>query len=217
MRPIALGKTVRRLPAKCASKMVYHNLAEYVSPLQMGAGMLNGAKAAAYAARSFLSAAKDDDVFIKLDFENAFNTLRIDAIADSILQLAPELYPFFLICYRAHSSLVYGDYVNDSQEGFQQGDPIASVGFCMVIQPALTSMQSQFEVGYLDDISAGDNWKIVLRDRRTCPSTWIEFELHKMWINQNRFQQRVFCESSRKRALESLWLMPKISACLEPL
>ena len=34
----------------------------------------------------------------------------------------------------------------------------------MVIQPALTSMQSQFKVGYLDDISAGDNWKIVLRD-----------------------------------------------------
>ena len=63
---------------------------------------------------------------MKLDFQNAFNTSR-DAIADSILQLAPELYPFFLTCYKAHSSLVYGDYVIDSREDFQQGDPFASV------------------------------------------------------------------------------------------
>ena len=74
------------------------------------------------------------------------------------------LYHFFLTCCKAHISLVCGDYVIDSQEGFQQGDLIASVGFCMVIQPALTSMQSQLKVGYLDAISAGDNGKIVLRD-----------------------------------------------------
>ena len=133
----------------------------------MGAGMPNDAEAAAHANRSFLSAAKDSDVFIKLDFKNTFNTLRRDAIADSILQLAPELYPFFLTCYQALSSLVYGDYVIDSQEGFQEGDPIASVSFCMVIQPALTSMQSQFKDGYVDDISAGDKWEIVLRDLQT--------------------------------------------------
>ena len=34
----------------------------------------------------------------------------------------------------------------------------------MVIQPVLTSMQSQFKVGYLIDIPAGDNSKIVLRE-----------------------------------------------------
>ena len=93
----------------------------------MGAGTPNGAEAATHAARSFLSAAKIDDVFLTLHFKNAFKTSRRDAIADSILQPAPELYPFFLICYKAHSSLVYGDHVIDSQEGFQQGNPIASV------------------------------------------------------------------------------------------
>ena len=77
------------------------------------------------------------------------------------------LYPFFLTCYKAHSSLFYGYYVVNSQEGFQQGDPIASVVFCMVKQPALTSMQSQFKVGCLDVISAGDKGKIVLRDLQT--------------------------------------------------
>ena len=162
VRPISVGETLRRLSAKSASKMVYHNLTKYFSPLQMRAGTPNGAKTAAHAARSFLSAAKDDDIFIKLDFKNAFNTLKRDAIADSILQLAPELDPFFLTSYKAHSSLVHGDYVIDYQEGFQQGDPIASVGFCMVTQLALTSMQSQFKLLYLDDISAGDSWKIVL-------------------------------------------------------
>ena len=34
----------------------------------------------------------------------------------------------------------------------------------MVKQVAVTSTQSQFKLGWLDDISAGDNWKTVLRD-----------------------------------------------------
>ena len=93
----------------------------------MGAGTPKGAEAAAHAVRLFLSAAKDDDVFTIKDSKNAFNTLRGDAITESILQLAPELYLFFLTCYKAHSSLVYGDCVIDSQGDFQQGDPIASV------------------------------------------------------------------------------------------
>ena len=125
VRPIDVGGTVRRLPAKCASKIVCHTLAKYFSPLQMGVGRPNGAEAAVHAARSFLSAAKDDDVLIKLDFENALSTLRRDAITESILQLAPDFNPFFLTSNKAHSSLVYGDYVIGSQEGLQQGDPIA--------------------------------------------------------------------------------------------
>ena len=128
VRPIAVGETLRRLPAKCASKIVCHNLAKYFSPLQMGAGTPKGAETVAHAGRSFLSAAKDDDFFIKMDFKNAFNTSRRDTIAASIRQLAPELYPFFLTCYKAHSSLVYGDYVINSQEGFQQGDLIGPYG-----------------------------------------------------------------------------------------
>ena len=144
--------------------MISHILAKYFSPLQIGARTQNGPEVAAHAVRSILSAAKDDDVFMKMDFENAFNFLKRDAIVDSIPLLAPELCPSFLTCYKAHSSHVYGEYVIDSQEGFQQSNPIASVGFCMVLQPALTSMQSQFKVGYLGDISRGDNWKIVMRD-----------------------------------------------------
>ena len=42
VRPIAIGETLRRLPAKCASKIVCHNLAKYFSPLQTGAGTPNG-------------------------------------------------------------------------------------------------------------------------------------------------------------------------------
>ena len=92
--PIAVWDTLRQLHAKCASKIVCRNWAQYFSPMQIGAGTPNGAEAAAHAARSFLSAAKDDAVFIELDFKKAFNTSRRDAIADPILQLAPELYFF---------------------------------------------------------------------------------------------------------------------------
>ena len=36
VRPIAVGEILHRFPAKCASKIVCHNLANYFLPLQMG-------------------------------------------------------------------------------------------------------------------------------------------------------------------------------------
>ena len=71
------------------------------------------------------------------------NSFGREGITDSIHRVAPELHLFFLSCYKAHSSLVYGDFVIDSKEGFEEGYPIASLGFCTVIQPALTCMESR--------------------------------------------------------------------------
>ena len=47
----------------------------------MGAGAKNGAETAVHAARIFFENANDSDVFLKLDFSNAFNTIRRDKIA----------------------------------------------------------------------------------------------------------------------------------------
>ena len=60
--------------------------------------------------------------------------------------------------------MCYGDYIIFSSEGFQQGDLIASIGFCIVIHHLLTNLAFKFKCGYLDHLSAGDNWKTVLQD-----------------------------------------------------
>ena len=163
-RPIAVGEVFRRLPAKCSSRAIASRLAPELAPIQLGTGCPNGAEAAAHAARMFLSEAADDTAFIKLDFSNAFNTLRRDRAATTIVERCPELYSFFNVCYSESSLLFYGEQFINSEEGLQQGDPIASLAFCLTIHQALVEVKSKFKLGYLDDISMGDNWKRVLED-----------------------------------------------------
>lgn len=166
IRPIAVGETLRRLTAKCAARSTTAKFAAMLAPLQLGAGVRYGAEAAAHAARLFLGKMEEDTVFMKIDFMNAFNSVRRDCIAEIFATEVPELYPFIRMCYEEASLLSYGDFIIESEEGFQQGDPIASLGFCLVLHSCLQTLKSKFKCGYLDDVSKGDHWKTVMDDLR---------------------------------------------------
>ena len=79
-RPIAVGYTFRRLVAKCANFYAQKKLAAYFSPLQLGVAVSRGCEAAVHATRRFMEAMPDDEVVVKLDISNAFNTVRRDAL-----------------------------------------------------------------------------------------------------------------------------------------
>lgn len=55
IRPIAVGCTLRCLVAKIASRSVMEEMADLLSPRQLGYGIQGGAEAAADAARFFSS------------------------------------------------------------------------------------------------------------------------------------------------------------------
>jgi hypothetical protein len=74
--PITIGYTWRRLAAKCANLLVVGKMSQILSPLQLGVGVPGGAEAAIHAARRYVSQMPDSHVVVKLDFTNAFNTLR---------------------------------------------------------------------------------------------------------------------------------------------
>ena len=76
MHPIAVGCTLRRLVAKYAGSLVREEMGELLSPRQLGYGVKRGAEAVVRAARLFVQNLEVDQVFVKLDFTNAFNTLR---------------------------------------------------------------------------------------------------------------------------------------------
>ena len=164
LTPIAVGETLRRVVGKCAGQIETRRFLDFFAPFQMGAGAKNGAETAVHAARIFFENANDSDVFLKLDFSNAFNTIRRDKMALVFQEHCPELLPFYNMCYERPSFLIYGPHVLFSREGFQQGDPIASFGFCLSVHKCLRAIISRFKAGYMVDISAGDNWKIVLKD-----------------------------------------------------
>ena len=155
IRPIAIGYTWRRLVAKCACKYATKKLAPLLSPLQLGVGVPNGCEAAVHAARRFIEDLRGDRAFVKLDFTNAFNSLRRDRMLTAVSTELPELYDFCQASYGKSSILKFGTYDVFSEEGVQQGDPLGPLLFCITLHELLEGLQSDLRIGYLDDISIG--------------------------------------------------------------
>ena len=164
IRPIAVGYVWRRLAAKVACSHVKDACTSLLAPRQLGFGVSGGAEAAVRAARRFLDNMQRGQLFLKIDFKNAFNTLRRDAILEAIEKHFPELLPFAASTISSPSDLQFGEFVLLSEEGAQQGDPLGPLYFCLVFKEQLESLQSELVLGYLDDVAVGDTAEIVLND-----------------------------------------------------
>ena len=130
VRPIAVGCTLRRLVAKVASRSAMERMGQYLAPLQLGYGTPLGAEAAVHASRSYHHLLPFDHVLLKLDFRNAFNTVRRDKILVAARDMVPEIFPLIFPCYSAPSTLFFRDTSLLSAEGVQQGDPLGQLMFC---------------------------------------------------------------------------------------
>ena len=80
IRPIAIGCTLRRLVAKVASRRVVSQMETILSPLQLGYATPLGAEAAIHSARQYLMDLPADYDMVKLNFRNAFNSVRRDKV-----------------------------------------------------------------------------------------------------------------------------------------
>ena len=152
VRPIAVGNTLRRLVAKASLFTVRDVAASLLSPHQFGFGVPNGCEIAAHAARLFCSnPSQEVQAICKVDFSNAFNTVRRDVVLHLIKQHFPSLYAFAHQCYRHESYLVFGEHCVASAQGVQQGDPLGPLLFCMAIMNMSNNLQSAVNLWYLDD------------------------------------------------------------------
>ena len=162
VRPIAVGCTPRRLVAKCASKSIFAAMGELLAPLQVGYGTPLGAEATAHAARTYLSCLQPDQLMLKIDFCNTFNTVRRDVMLPAVLQHAPEIYPLVFASYRNPTHLYFGSNVLESSEGVQQGDPLGPLMFSLTIH--LIHLTSKLKVFYLDDGTLGGTADEIVQD-----------------------------------------------------
>jgi len=103
-------------------------------------------------------------LFIKVDFRNAFNTVRRDAILEAVAKHFPELLHFALSTIGGPSELQFAEFILLSEEGAQQGDPLGPLYFCLVAKEMLESLHSELVLGYLDDVAMGDDASTVLQD-----------------------------------------------------
>ena len=93
-----------------------------------------------------------------------FNSVRRDAMREAVALHAPSLLGYVDSVYGEVTWLKLGEFVIDSAEGIQQGDPLGPLLFCLTIQPLLLGIQSEFVSGYLDDIGIGGEAKMVADD-----------------------------------------------------
>lgn len=189
IRPIAVGYTLRRLAAKCANRFVIQRRSEELSPVQIGVGVAGGAEAAVHATRRLLRHIPDDHVFVKLDFSNAFNSVRRDLILQSAAEKTPEIYRFIHASLTCNSKLTYGNETIISAEGAQQGDPLGSLEFCEAIHPTLLAISPGVTLSYIDDVNLeGEASKVATSVQaivELCQETGLQLNAAKCEITAN--------------------------------
>ena len=94
IRLIAVGCTIRRLSAKLAVKNVISTIGQLLAPQQLGFGTPLGAEAAVHAARCYLKDMPDTHILLKLDFKNAFNSIRRYKMLAVVRDKIPNIFPF---------------------------------------------------------------------------------------------------------------------------
>ncbi len=196
VRPIAVGYVWRRLAAKVACSYVKDASAALLAPRQLGFGVPGGAEAAVHAARRYLMHMERGKVLIKTDFRNAFNTVRRDAILEAINKHYPELLPFVTSTIGASTDLQFGGLLLKSDEGAQQGDPLGPLHFCIVFKELVDSLQSEFVLGYLDDLTVGGDVRTVIND-----FLYLEAAARQLGLELNRSKCEVIGQTDETRTL----------------
>ena len=122
---------------KCANSFVIKRRSEELQPKQVGVGVSGGTETVLDATRRLMSSPPDNHVFVKLDFLNAFNSVRRDTMIANDAVKMPELYRFVKDSLEFNPMLIYGNDIIISAQGSQQGDPLSGLEFCESIQPTI--------------------------------------------------------------------------------
>ena len=77
-------------------------MSSYLSPIQLGIGVPDGSEAAVHSLRRYVNTMGDDDIIVKLEFADAFNTLRRDTLIETMAKFIPEIFCFVFFSFMQH-------------------------------------------------------------------------------------------------------------------
>jgi hypothetical protein len=154
------------LAAKCLAKKHTQAIKNILGDKQLGFAVKGGAEAAIHSLRAYTECEQNaKKLVIKLDFKNAFNTMKRDYLLRRVKSLIPQLYPSTYQALRRPSLLLYENkHVILSETGVQQGDPMGGALFCIGEKELVDSMRSEVNLWYYDDGTIADKPDIVLED-----------------------------------------------------
>ena len=207
LRPIAVGSVYRRIAAKIAATAVSGRIGAELRPVQLGVATRNGCEAAVHAVRTYAQECQATDgsrVLVKLDVSNAFNSVRRDAMLETVRARAPAIYPLVWQGYNAAAPLFIGDSKIMSQTGIQQGDPLSALLFSLTVDFAARAADTDINVWYLDDGTlAGPMPSVVSSVHR------VKAEMDKIGLSINATKCEVtfmgtFSQEAKSDALQQL-------------
>ena len=166
VRPIAVGCTYRRLATKLALRSIRAELGEQLRPTQLGYGTPGGCEAAVHATRAFSQCLSGDDVIVKIDMKNAFNSARRDQFLSRVRETAPSTYHLLWQAYSKPTPLFCGVSEISSSTGLQQGDPSGPAVFSLAVHQAVSAVTAPFNCWYLDDGTLGGKVTTICSDVR---------------------------------------------------
>jgi len=105
------------------------------------------AEPAVRAVRRYIDNMMPGQVFVKIHFKNAFNTLRRDSILEAVAKYFPDLLAFAQSTIGQASVLQFGVFVLQSAEGAQQGDPLGPLYLCLAFNELLEFRHSELILG----------------------------------------------------------------------
>ena len=143
VRPLGLGNGERRVVARALMQANSETLREILAPEQIAVGVSGGLSVLVFGIRLHLEW-YPEHVAIKVDFKNGFNEgLRSAALEeiDRHPKLRENLLPFAWTTTAPKSPIYLGSGHNkadfNSEEGWQQGDPIGPSMFCLAVNKEL--------------------------------------------------------------------------------
>ena len=171
MRPIAVGLTFRRVAAKVIVAHASSRLQSLFAPVQLGVGVSRGLEAGVHATRLFLDNLSTGHAVVKIDFANAFNSVRRDAVLEAVYRSLPDAYSFVYSTYAHETKLFFGKETISSTEGCSKVIRLGPLLFCLATLPLLSSCTTPLKFGYLDDFTLGGD------DGSSSPDKLSNFEL----------------------------------------
>ena len=176
-RPIGIPEVLAKLGSQWILREL--DIPSMLPSMQFGVGSKCGTEQVYHRVARATAANPDEKIpdpvgVLLVDFKNAFNCVQRQAMLEAIRNKGPKALAWFVLAYGGETDLLFphqdGVAELKSREGVRQGDPLASLFFCLALQPSLEKARDAMPglkewdpCAFIDDVSIIGPLEVIKR------------------------------------------------------